>query len=188
MDSESAASGPTGARLYQALERIAALFRTQLREAAAHHGLPVVQLEALLYLARANRYSDSPGALAEYLGVTRGTTSQTIMALERLGFVVKTADAVDGRLVHCSVTESGLAVAAAAHPGALMGLSADQWAEADAAALQLLRVLQVARGARTFGLCQTCRHHQSGPVRRCGLTGEVLTEVDAQRLCREHQP
>ena len=41
-------------------------------------GLNPAQWEALRFIARANRYSRSPGAIARYLGTTRGTVSQTL--------------------------------------------------------------------------------------------------------------
>ena len=48
-------------------------------------GLNPAQWEALRYIARANRYSRSPSAVAEYLGATKGTVSQTLKALEHKG-------------------------------------------------------------------------------------------------------
>jgi DNA-binding MarR family transcriptional regulator len=43
------------------------------------------QWEALRYLSRANRFSRTPAALAGYVGSTRGTISQTLIALEQKG-------------------------------------------------------------------------------------------------------
>ena len=37
------------------------------------HGLNPAQWDALRYIARANKYSTTPGNLAEYLGTTKGT-------------------------------------------------------------------------------------------------------------------
>ncbi|MFO5991657.1 MarR family transcriptional regulator, partial [Pseudomonas aeruginosa] len=39
-----------------------------------------------------------------------------------------------------------------------------------------------------FGLCRSCRFHQrraGSPF--CGLTGEPLSDADAELICREHQ-
>jgi hypothetical protein len=54
----------------------------------------------------------------------------------------------------------------------------------------ILRRLQQAKGMRTFGACKNCRHHQlqDDGSRRCGLTSEALTDADAEKLCREHEP
>lgn len=46
-------------------------------------GLKPTQWEALRYFARANRFSRSPSALTAYLGMTKGTVSQTVGALEK---------------------------------------------------------------------------------------------------------
>ena len=64
------------------LERLARIMRAREHEG----GLNPAQWEALRYLSRANRFSDSPGALTRYLGATKGTISQTLMALERKHF------------------------------------------------------------------------------------------------------
>ena len=70
------------------LERLARLMRV-----AEHDGdLNPAQWEALRYLARANRFSNSPAALTRYLGATKGTISQTLMALDRKG---RTPEAVE---------------------------------------------------------------------------------------------
>src|SRR5690606_7500665 len=89
--------------LHLLLERVSSLFRSQIREHASEHGLKLVQLEALIFFSTANRYSDTVGALTEYLGVTKGTVSQTVMALERRGLVEKVPDPNDGRIVRCRI-------------------------------------------------------------------------------------
>ena len=50
-------------------------------------GLNPAQWNALRYLARANKYSTSPGVLAEYFRTTKGTVSQTLIALESKGLI-----------------------------------------------------------------------------------------------------
>ena len=69
------------------LERLARVMRAREHE----DGLNPAQWEALRFLGRANRFSDSPGALTRYLGATKGTISQTLMALERKGYISKAA-------------------------------------------------------------------------------------------------
>ena len=66
-------------------ERLARLMRAAEHDA----GLNPAQWEALRYLSRAIRFSNSPGALTRYLGATKGTISQTVIALERKGFITK---------------------------------------------------------------------------------------------------
>lgn len=177
------------ARLHQLTERLTSLFRASVRQTATAHGLKLVQLEALIYLSMANRYSDTPAALTEYLAVTKGTISQTLKALEKRGLIAKKADIQDGRVLHCQLTDEGQAVASDAYPAGLFrGLSRDDLAQAEPALEPLLRQLQAANGFRAFGQCSTCRFFQRrSRGGRCGLTGEDLSASDTKKICREHE-
>lgn len=179
-------------RAFELLERISTLLRTGARAAGQPHGLQPVHLQALRYLGRCNRYSDSPAAVTEYLGLTKGTVSQTLNVLEERGLVEKSSDPDDGRRVHLRLTAQGRKLLrAAATPAALLSAGA-ALAPGDRARLEagleaLLRALQVENGGQPFGLCRTCRHFQVEPGgARCGLTREPLSERDAGLLCREH--
>jgi len=174
-------------RLHQLLERLSTVFRASLRQAATEHGLKLVQLEALVYLSSANRYSDTPAALTEYLGVTKGTVSQTLTALERRGLIEKVPDPDDARVRHCRPTAEGRAIVRASYPAAILD-EAEVDPAVEPALESLLRSLQHANGLRTFDVCHTCRFFQpraSGGV--CGLTSERLTKRDVDRVCREHE-
>lgn len=88
------------------LERVSRL----LRSASFEHGLYPAQWEVLRYLAAANVFSNSPKALARYLGATKGTVSQTVGTLVSKGLVVKSARAGDERSVTLVVSEAGHAM------------------------------------------------------------------------------
>lgn len=64
------------AHLIDRLDRLA-------RNGEVSGDLNPAQWEALRFVSRANRFSRTPAALAEYLGSTRGTVSQTLIALEK---------------------------------------------------------------------------------------------------------
>ncbi len=179
----------TTSRLHVLAERLSSLMRASLRQSAAEYELKLAQLEALIYLSMANRYSDTPIALTEYLGVTKGTTSQTLKALERHGYVEKRPDPSDGRVVHCSLTSDGRRVVAAAYPAGCFSQTSDTQASQFADALEVqLRSLQRANGAKTFGQCLTCSHYEArARGGRCGLTGEALSNADGLKICREHE-
>lgn len=176
-------------RLHQLTERISSLFRASLRQAASTHGLKIVQLEALVYLSMANRYSDTPAALTEYLGVTKGTVSQTIKALERRGLLKKRPDANDGRVVRCRLTKQGRAVVDEAYPTALVrDLPKAPLAATTLALESFLQQLQRANDFQTFGVCRSCRFYQpKASGGRCGLTEEPLSARDSTLICREHE-
>jgi DNA-binding MarR family transcriptional regulator len=182
-------------QIYEYLERIANLLRTDTRKIGAGRGLQPVQLEALHYLGSCNRYSDTPAASADFLGLTKGTVSQTLGVLERLGFVEKRPDSKDRRVVHLHLTERGREVLDESFPPATLKGAMERIGDAErellASGLQrLLRAMQEANRLRSFGVCKTCRHHrlQDDGSRRCGLTGETLTDDDSGKICREHEP
>lgn len=171
-------------RVQLALERVGSIFRSELRRVATEHELKLVQLEALVFFSRANRYSDTPAALCEYLGLTKGTVSQTVSALERRGLLTKKQDADDRRKQRCTLTKAGRVIADAAIP-----LEAMPSTPRTASALEgIVRDLQRANGYRSFGICRSCRFHEvEGGKARCGLTKERLTSIDTERICREHE-
>ena len=180
--------------IFEYLERIANLLRTDTRKAGIGKGLQPVQLEALNYLANCNRYSDTPAAVADYLGLTKGTVSQTLNVLEHAGFIEKRPDAKDRRVVHLKMTERGDALIAEAIPPQILQTAMELTDESDQAAIldglnRVLTAMQKANQLRTFGVCKTCRHHriEEDERHRCHLTGEYLSDVDSEKICREHE-
>ena len=174
------------------LERIGALVRSERRRLAASHDLLPVHVDVLAYLARANRYSDTPAALTEWLGSTKGTVSQTIVVLERKKLVARRGDAADRRRVHLELTAAGRRALESLDPPPLLAGAFEEIPGCGQLATQLqdlLRKIQRSAGLRTFGLCRTCRFFtKAGDGFQCGLTEELLSEDDAKRRCREHQP
>lgn len=71
------------------IERISSLMRITFRQELAREGFQLVHLETLSYLSSCNKYSNSPQHVAEYLGLTKGTVSQSISLLESVGLVKK---------------------------------------------------------------------------------------------------
>lgn len=162
--------------------------------ADSHAGeLYPAQWEALRYLARANRFSRNPAALADYLGATRGTVSQTVIALEAKGLVEKRTDPRDRRSVVLALTEAG---AAALRHDAAIALAADidaaGGAEALAAGLDaVVRAALARRAGRAFGVCRACRHFRADvrggeAPHHCALLDEPLSDTDSAAMCAEH--
>ncbi|MDP1708292.1 MAG: MarR family winged helix-turn-helix transcriptional regulator [Gammaproteobacteria bacterium] len=183
----------SGLRDYELVERISNLLRVELRQEGAKHGLQPAHLQALAYFARANRYSNTPAALTDYLGVTKGTASQTLMVLEGLRLVTKREDKDDRRVTRVALTPKGSSLLDKLLPPAVWGranasLGVAATRQIDEAMVELLRALQVANQSRTFGVCNTCTHllREGGRKFRCGLTGEALDNEDISLICREH--
>ncbi len=174
------------------LERLARVLRAREHE----DGLNPAQREALRYLARANRFSNTAQALTRYLGATKGTISQTLMALERKGLIAKAAR--DARVVRLTLTEKGREA-----------LLYDPWTELAVGAEELggktrrrmqrgleeLLAQQLKRaGLASYGVCASCRYFREkgrdGDVRGphlCMLFEEALSAEDAGRICMEHE-
>ena len=68
--------------IFYTVERLSELLKVDSRQAGVEQGLQPVQVEVLHYLSICNKYSDTPMAVTEYLGLTKGTVSQTLKVLE----------------------------------------------------------------------------------------------------------
>lgn len=171
------------------LERVSTLVQQAVRDDAARHGLLPIHWQVLAYLARANGYSDMPIAVAEYLGITRGTVSQTLAVLERKELVAKESDERHGKRIHLTLTAAGAALLAGGWAerleASLAALGTDgKRLQADLVAL--VKALQQVNGNRAFGVCQRCAHFRTeGAAYRCGLTGEPLAQPQIIKICRE---
>lgn len=183
-----------GQQIAADLERLARLLR-----AAEHDGdLNPAQREALRYLARANRFSNSPAALTRYLGATKGTISQTIKSLVQKGYLIKTGREGERRSVALRLTEKGLSA-----------LSSDPWAALSetvcslrpktrrklARGLSSLLAQEVGRrGHASFGACSTCRHFaevnspDSALPHLCRHFETALSDEETLRICAGHAP
>jgi DNA-binding MarR family transcriptional regulator len=165
-------------------------------------GLNPAQWEALRFLARANRYSRSPGAIAEYLGATRGTVSQTLIALEAKGYIRRTRCAADKRAVDVALTEAGRSLLAK-DPLTVLGASVAALAEDEQCVLtrtidRVFESLQAARGLCGFGRCRECCHLRpddgeepavtAPSACRCGVTGEALATDELDQICVDFRP
>ncbi|MGL4318346.1 MAG: MarR family winged helix-turn-helix transcriptional regulator [Pseudomonas sp.] len=183
----------TGTALFDLFERLTSLMRVWNRQHPLLADLQPIQVSALFYLARCNHYSNTPLAVTEYLGLTKGTVSQSLKALEGKGLIVKTQDARDKRSVQLQLSEPARElVAAIAPPDFLLAALAQMGEQAQQLEQlfgDLLRLIQRNQDVPGFGLCHSCRFHQRRDGRPfCGLTEEPLTPTDAELICREHQP
>jgi DNA-binding MarR family transcriptional regulator len=180
-------------------EHIAALIERigRLISADAHaEGLQPVQWEALRYLTRANRFSKTAAALAAYLGLTKGTVSQTLKALEAKGFLCKDVDVKDRRSNRLSLTPKaqrlmrhdplfGTQLAIDSLP-----VSTRRWLARGLEALLSNRLS--ARNRQPFGQCRDCRYfgrnHPYGRPHFCQLLREKLSASEAEAICFEQIP
>jgi len=176
------------------LERVARLVQSYLHA----EGLPPAQWQAMDYLASANRFSRTPTAIGRYLDATKGTVSQTIMALVRKGLVSKKPDPADRRSVSLRLTARGEALLAR-HPlteitAVVAALPSDARHALGAGLARLLDEMLAKRSGRAFGQCASCRFFQSnaspgaqGGPHRCRLLDVALSDDDAAKICVEYE-
>lgn len=158
-------------------------------------GLKPTQWEALRYFARANRFSRSPSALTAYLGMTKGTVSQTVSALEKKGLVEKATGDADRRQVQIEVTAKGQKLLnrdpLEAMAFSLSRLPASQRQELKDDLSDFLRATLRQRDGHPFGACRTCRYFQKnapdGGPHKCALLEEPLSAADSEMICVEHE-
>ena len=174
------------------IERISTLLRSEERKKYAAIGLQPVHAQVLDYLSRCNAHSDTPVVVAEYLGLTKGTASQSIQVLERKGYIAKSHDAEDGRVVHLTLTKTGEQLLIDMQPPDVLvqaekAVASKGFSSMADALHAMLLALQKANNARSFGVCNTCvnfievDHHY-----QCAVTEMPLTWANAEKICREH--
>jgi DNA-binding MarR family transcriptional regulator len=177
---------------FRLIERISTLLRSEQRKKYTAIGLQPVHAQVLDFLSKCNRHSDTPAAVTEYLGPTKGTVSQSLQVLERKGYIAKTSDAEDGRVVHLSLLESGIKLVDEIRPldvfsRAEQSVARQNFSSLGEALHMTLTALQTANHSRSFGLCHSCTHFSEVDNHyHCQLTDLPLTQSDAIKICREH--
>jgi DNA-binding MarR family transcriptional regulator len=185
-DKESVGS----AELLYRLERLARLLRAEGHTG----GLNPAQWEALRYLSRANRFSNSPIALTAYLDATKGTVSQTVMALARKGLIAKGPRAGEKRSIALMLTEKGRE-SLNADPLAQMAKALDSVGgkarrRMAKTADEILAAEGTRRKLQSFGSCPNCRFFRESSEQGafCMAFEQPLTAEDIRRICVAHVP
>lgn len=175
------------------LERLSNLLRMETRAFGLKLGLQPVQMEALTYLTQCNRYSDTPQAVGEYLGLTKGTVSQSLKILEQKDLLRKQPDKNDKRMVHLIPTVKGKnliknALADKSLTPSLAKSGALKINKLTSVLQSALREMQMTNKRKAFAACHTCRFNEKiEKGYMCGLTRETLSVKEIQLICREHE-
>ena len=180
--------------LLELVERLGNLMRTEMRKAGSEESLQPVHLHALIYLSKANRYSNTPQALTDYLGLTKGTVSQTLLLLDRRGLIERFEDDIDRRVVRLRLSSAGEQLLAESQPAlawqnATRNISPNRIRNATSALREALVTLQVDNEAAVFGVCSSCSWCQklSQRIYRCGQMGDRLSGPETRKLCRVYR-
>ncbi len=179
-------------------ELVAHLGRVAYGEGSVE-GLTPAQRTALRYFSKANRFSRTVSAFAEFHATTRGTASQTVKSLVARGYLMRTRSQADGRSARLDLTTKALALlgddpfealvraAGALPPGARGQLARGLGRMLDHVARE--------RGKHPFGTCSSCQHLEGEDRRqeskqrcRCGFNGAPLNEAELDQLCINFAP
>lgn len=176
--------------LLELVGRLGNLMRAEARRVGAEEQLAPVHVEALLYLAEANRYSNTPQALGAYMGVTKGTLSQSLLLLDRRGLVERYQDDLDRRVVRLRLSSAGEQFLADTQPQqawqqATRNISPNRIRNAVSALRETLATFQTDSEGKLFGSCVSCKHVERMSARafRCGLMGDRLSGPETRKIC-----
>jgi len=164
------------------------------------NGLTPAQWTALRYFSRANCYSQTTSAFAEFHATTRGTASQTIKSLAQSGYLTRKRSKTDGRSVNFHLTHKAKKMLLTGDPfkalvGATSTLSKSENRTVSRSLERMLCKLAQQGDKRHFGICSNCKyflkdnHRQKGKsVYICTLMGEPREETEIGQLCVNFQP
>lgn len=155
--------------------------------------LTAAQWTCLRFLARANGSTRTPSSFASFQATTRGTASQIIKSLERMGLVTGTRSDRDRRSVSFDLTDQGNAMLAQ-DPlrdliGVINGLGSTEREIFLKTLSRLASTLAIQRELPVFGTCQNCIHFApSGDMAYCACMAQELAAVDIPKLCASYTP
>jgi DNA-binding MarR family transcriptional regulator len=188
---------PLAQRVTTGLAKVGIALKHQAWAEAGSRGLTPTQGQALALL-RANPAGLRVGALAEQLGVTAPTASDSVAALQRKGLVAKVPMAGDGRAVVVRLTPAGIreAAAAAAWPDFLLEavdeLSAAEQAAFLRALVTMIRTLQLRGRIPVARMCVSCRffqpfrHQDPAHPHHCAFVDARFGEGELRLDCPDH--
>lgn len=93
--------------VFDLIEYMPDLIRSEERKRCSELKIQLVHFQILKYLSCCNKYSDTPAAIENYLGITRGTVSQSLLVLEKKEFIKKIQDNIDKRGYHILLLNKG---------------------------------------------------------------------------------
>lgn len=188
---------PLPERLHDGLERLASLQRLEQWQAASPKGLNPTQFTILRLLKR-RPAGLRVKTLARELGLSQPTVTDSLLALERKGFVARHSDPKDKRALLVQLTEEGRQAETAVEgqmprmETALAGLSRKEQAALLHIMIKMIRALLQDEAMPTQRMCVTCRHFrpQAAPgspkPHYCEFVRAPFGSADLQVDCGDH--
>lgn len=158
-------------------------------DAGRSEGLNPAQSMALEYLARANKFSRQPSHVAEFMGSTRGTISQTLKALRDKGLISELRSETDRRSLSYNLTQKGRRILAQSNSlrSAFKELSVNELGKLERSLQAVLNTSLRSNGLKPFGVCKTCAHFSPRTKGGfCNLLSLPLELSETEMVCVEN--
>lgn len=176
-----------------ALDRIGRGVRSHRQRVASDVGLSPLQLDLVLTIDE-GLPEPITGLLARELGISQPTATDSLLALERKGHVVRARSIEDRRRTVFALTDSGRSIAARArgHHGVLAAQLAELPAGKQGALLDsLLSLIEALVDAGSIDVartCHSCRFFErgDGESAHCALLQLPLPPPERRVNCAEH--
>jgi DNA-binding MarR family transcriptional regulator len=184
-------------RLLDGLDRLALVMRADIRRSAAPRGLNLAQ-DAILRWLLARPTGVRVSVLAAQLGVSQPSITDSVIALERKGLVLRQADPEDARAVVVKAVpnaELGPPPEPSSHTAAaLADLSETEQVRLLETLIKLIRNLQLRQAIPPQRLCVTCKyfrpnvHKEPEAPHHCAFVDAPFGGRALRLDCAEHEP
>lgn len=187
-----------GSRTLVALSKLGLALREQAWRDAGPRGLNPTQAQSLMTLARVGAAGARLSTVADHLGVSAPTASDSLAALAKKGLVEKRPDPEDRRARVLTLTEEGRRIARelAEWPDLLLEtvdvLSAEEEGVLLRSLLKMIRELQVRGRIAPSRMCVTCRyfrprvHDDPEAPHHCDFVGLPFGDRELRVDCVDH--
>lgn len=186
-------------RILAGLAKLGGVLRAKAWEGAAPRGLNPTQAQILVLLLRVDRRGLSLSGLADQLGVSQPTASDSVAALDRKGLVAKKTRPEDGRRLSVTLTRKGRTTAQeiALWPNDLIAcvdhLSEDQQATLLRLLAEVVRAMVVSGQVAPARTCLTCRffvqdaHPDPVNPHHCAFADAPFGDLNLRVDCQDHE-
>ena len=185
-------------RIHEGLERIATALRADDWVSARAAGVNPTQF-AILSLLEGRIEGASVRMIADQLGVSQPSATDSISALERKGYLLRSPSASDRRSVNIGLTDEGQAALTAARTTrsvaeqAAGALDANQQEDLLVSLITMIRHLQESGNIPIQRMCVSCRHFRpyahadAAQPHHCNFVDAAFGQQDLRIDCREHE-
>lgn len=190
---------PSSTRILSAISRISAVLRTGVWQFATLEGLNPTQVD-ILDMLNLRQEGVRVSWIAEQLGVSAASASDSIASLAEKGLVEKQKSARDGRAVALRLTDAGRALSARINESlafasqAVDAMPANVQSELFKSLLALIGALQAMDKFPEIRACITCQHFaprvrsDEATAHHCLLVNAPLPTSLLRLDCAEHLP